>query len=64
LIAEHASSGLGVIVVSSDFGDLVALCSRVLVLSRGEVACQLVAEEISELNLIHATEDIENEMAQ
>lgn len=62
LIAEQAEAGLGVVVVSSDVGDLVALCSRVLVLSRGEVASELTGDEITELNLVHAMEEIESEM--
>jgi ribose transport system ATP-binding protein len=56
LIAEQARAGLGVIVSSSDEGDLLGMCTRVLVLRRGVIATALVGEEITEPNLLHAME--------
>jgi ribose transport system ATP-binding protein len=56
LIAEQARAGLGVIVSSSDEGDLLGMCTRVLVLRRGVIATELVGEEITEPNLLHAME--------
>ncbi len=41
LIAEQTRQGLSVIVASSDVGDLLALCTRVLVLHEGVVAREL-----------------------
>ena len=38
LIAGLARDGLTVIVSSSDLGDLLAMCTRVLVLQRGRIA--------------------------
>jgi ribose transport system ATP-binding protein len=45
-----------VIVSSSDEGDLLGMCTRVLVLRRGVIATELVGEEITEPNLLHAME--------
>jgi ribose transport system ATP-binding protein len=56
LIAEQASAGLGVIVSSSDEGDLLGMCTRVLVLRRGVIATELTGDEITEPNLLHAME--------
>jgi ribose transport system ATP-binding protein len=56
LIAEQARAGLGVIVSSSDEGDLLGMCTRVLVLRRGVIATELTGDEITEPNLLHAME--------
>jgi len=56
LIAEQARAGLGVIVSSSDEGDLLGMCTRVLVLRHGVIATELTGDEITEPNLLHAME--------
>jgi ribose transport system ATP-binding protein len=56
LIAEQARAGVGVIVASSDEGDLLGMCTRVLVLRRGVIATELTGAEITEPNLLHAME--------
>jgi ribose transport system ATP-binding protein len=56
LIAEQARAGVGVIVSSSDEGDLLGMCTRVLVLRHGAVATELIGDEITEPNLLHAME--------
>jgi ABC-type sugar transport system ATPase subunit len=56
LIAEQARDGVGVIVSSSDEGDLLGMCTRVLVLRRGAVATELTGDDITEPNLLHAME--------
>ena len=56
LIAEQARAGVGVIVSSSDEGDLLGMCTRVLVLRRGVVAAELTGDDITEENLLHAME--------
>jgi ribose transport system ATP-binding protein len=61
LIAEQVRQGLSVIVASSDVGDLVALCTRVLVLHGGVVARELGGEGLTEHQLIHAMEGVEAE---
>jgi ABC-type sugar transport system ATPase subunit len=61
LIAAQAERGLGVIVSSSDVGDLLAVCTRVLVLRDGVVACELPGRGLSESILHHAIEGVEDE---
>jgi len=61
LIAEQAARGLGVIVSSSDPGDLLAMCTRVLVLRDGVVAGELDGSELTESTLHHAIEGTEEE---
>jgi ABC-type sugar transport system ATPase subunit len=56
LIAEQARAGLGVIVSSSDEGDLLGMCTRVLVLRHGVIATELTGDDITEHNLLHAME--------
>jgi ABC-type sugar transport system ATPase subunit len=60
LIAQQVQRGLGVLVASSDVGDLQALCTRVLVLRHGVVARELRGESLSEYELIHAMEGLES----
>jgi ribose transport system ATP-binding protein len=56
LIAEQARGGLGVIVSSSDEGDLLGMCTRILVLRHGLIATELTGDDITEHNLLHAME--------
>jgi ribose transport system ATP-binding protein len=56
LIAEQARGGLGVLVSSSDEGDLLAMCTRVLVLRDGVIAREMTGDEITEPNLLAAME--------
>ncbi len=59
IIADLAASGLTVIVASSDEGDLLALCTRVLVLRDGVVAEEMAAEGLTKSVLIRAIEGAE-----
>jgi ribose transport system ATP-binding protein len=52
LLQELASEGLGILIGSTDTEDFVDLCDRVIVLSRGRVAGELGAEEISSEHLV------------
>ena len=56
LVAAEAARGLAVLVSSTDAGDLLALCTRVLVLSDGHVLRELNGDEITERSLLHAVE--------
>lgn len=56
LIGDLADRGLAVIVTSTDTTDLIALCSRVIVLSRGEQCAELVGDAIDEHALLAAME--------
>jgi ribose transport system ATP-binding protein len=60
LIAAQAERGLGVIVSSSDVGDLLAICTRVLVLRDGVVACELPGDGLTAPILHHAIEGVED----
>ncbi|MGI5129908.1 sugar ABC transporter ATP-binding protein [Pseudonocardia sp. CA-107938] len=57
LVAERARAGLAVIVASADVGDLLALCSRVLVLGDGHVLRELAGDDLTEHALIRAMEE-------
>jgi ABC-type sugar transport system ATPase subunit len=56
LIAGLARTGLTVIVSSSDLGDLLAMCTRVVVLRQGRVHAELGAEGLTEHALVNAIE--------
>jgi ribose transport system ATP-binding protein len=58
-IASRARSGLSVVISSSDTGDLLALCTRVLVMCNGRVVRELSGGEITENALLHAMEEME-----
>jgi ribose transport system ATP-binding protein len=45
-----------VLVSSSDEGDLLAMCTRVLVLRDGVIAREMTGDEITEPNLLAAME--------
>jgi ribose transport system ATP-binding protein len=55
LVLEAAEHGAGVIVCSSEAEELVQLCNRVLVFSEGEIGAELIGEQISIPNVVHAT---------
>jgi len=56
LIRGLAESGMGVLVASSEFDELLALCDRILVLRDGGVVAELPAAEATEEDLmLHAT---------
>jgi len=59
IIADLAATGLTVIVASSDEGDLLALCTRILVLRDGVVAEELAADGLTKSVLIRAIEGAE-----
>ena len=58
LIAAQVRKGLCVIISSSDVGDLLALCTRVIVIHEGVCVGELKADEISEASLIEAMENV------
>lgn len=59
LIERQAGEGMGVIVASSDTQDLLALCTRVLVVRDGRITRELVGRDITEPALVHAMEGTE-----
>ncbi len=58
-VAEQVRLGLSVIIASSDVGDLLALCTRILVLADGMVAREMPAAGLTEHQLVHAMEGLE-----
>jgi ribose transport system ATP-binding protein len=56
LIAKLAKEGLTVIVSSSDEGDLLAMCTRIVVLRNGRVAEELNGDGLSQQALVSAIE--------
>lgn len=56
-LADRARSGLALLVASADIGDLLALCTRVLVLANGRIVDELAGTEITEHRLIRAMEE-------
>jgi ABC-type sugar transport system ATPase subunit len=58
-IADRARAGLSLVVSSSDTGDLLAICTRVLVMCNGRVVHELVGQEITEQTLLNAMEETE-----
>jgi ribose transport system ATP-binding protein len=56
LIREQLESGLSVLVQSADAGDLVALCTRVIVLRDGVVTHELQGSDITEASMVRAME--------
>jgi ABC-type sugar transport system ATPase subunit len=59
LIARQADEGTGVIVSSSDTQDLLALCTRVLVVRDGRIAREIGGRDVTESALVHAMEGTE-----
>jgi ABC-type sugar transport system ATPase subunit len=55
---EAESRGLAVVVCSSDEGDLVSLCNRVLVLADGSVAVELDGARVTEEEILTAAERV------
>jgi ribose transport system ATP-binding protein len=56
LLAALARDGLTVIVSSSDLGDLLAMCTRIVVLRDGRVGAELSAQGLTEHALVNAIE--------
>jgi len=56
LIAELSRNGLTVVLSSSDAGDVLALCTRVVVLRNGRAAAELGGEGLTEHALVSAIE--------
>jgi ribose transport system ATP-binding protein len=59
ILADRARQGLSIVISTSDIGDLLALCTRVAVMSGGRVVRELGADEITETALQHAMAEAE-----
>jgi ABC-type sugar transport system ATPase subunit len=56
LVAELARDGLTVVVASSDIGDLLAMCSRIVVLRDGQITEEFSGQGLTEHVLVRAME--------
>jgi ribose transport system ATP-binding protein len=56
LVAELAADGLTVVVASSDLGDLLAVCTRVVVLRDGRITAEFGSDGLTEHRLVSAME--------
>jgi simple sugar transport system ATP-binding protein/ribose transport system ATP-binding protein len=54
LIADQARAGLGVLVISSDFEELVGLAHRVLVMRGGRIVAELTGSRMTEHDILAA----------
>jgi ribose transport system ATP-binding protein len=52
LINELAARGLGVVMVSSEMAEIIGMCDRVLVMSKGTVKGELNRGQLSEANIL------------
>jgi ABC-type sugar transport system ATPase subunit len=55
-LAAEARQGLSVIVASSDIGDLLAMCSRVITLKEGRCVAEIDRRDLTESTLLQAME--------
>jgi ABC-type sugar transport system ATPase subunit len=55
-LAQQMGHGLTVLVSTSDTGDLLAICTRVLVMRDGAIVCELEGDAITEHAIVHAME--------
>lgn len=53
LITDLCRAGLGVVVISSELPEVIALSHRVLVMHQGQIAAELTGNEITEENIMH-----------
>ncbi len=54
LLYEALSSGMGVLVVSTDFEEIANICHRAIVFSRGRIVAELAGDALSTQSLIRA----------
>lgn len=60
LIKDFAREGRAAIVISTEIPELINICDRVLIMSRGKIIRELVGKELSEANLLHSITIQEN----
>ena len=53
LIAEIASQGVAVIVISSEMPEIIGVSNRILTITEGEITGELVGDEITEENIMN-----------
>ncbi len=54
IIDQLAASGQGVLFISSELEELMAMCDRIVVMSRGEIVGEFARESFAETAILHA----------
>lgn len=54
IMGELASQGTGVLVISSELEELIGMCDRILVMSRGEIMTIFDRQEFDQVRILHA----------
>ena len=62
-IADLAARGLGVVVISSEMGELIGLCHRILVMRAGRIVAELDGEDMNEDRIVLAATGVTREAA-
>lgn len=57
LLNKALAEGIAIIVISTDFEEIAHLCNRALVFNRGEIAGELINEDVSFANLLALASD-------
>jgi erythritol transport system ATP-binding protein len=55
IMNKLAHEGLAIVMVTSELKEIIAICDRVIVLSKGRVTGEFCKEEITEKNLVNAS---------
>jgi ribose transport system ATP-binding protein len=58
IIRGLAAEGVGIVVVSSDLPEVLAICERVLVMHEGRITGELVASEMTEAKIMYCATDV------
>ncbi|NLY89651.1 MAG: sugar ABC transporter ATP-binding protein [Firmicutes bacterium] len=53
LLRELANDGMGIIVVSSEIPEILAICDRILVMRRGRIVCELKGNEYTQKEILN-----------
>lgn len=63
LLNKALAEGVAIIVISTDFEEIAHLCNRALVFNRGEIAGELLNEEVTFANLLALASDSKSKQA-
>lgn len=53
-LAQMASEGMGILIISSEFEELIGLCDRILVMRRGEICAEFAHEHFDRETILRA----------